>query len=354
MKLLDRYIGVTVLQSVAAVMVVLLGLFVFITFAGELERVGRGSYELMDAAVYSLLLTPTLIYQLFPMVILIGCIMGLGAMASNSELVVVRASGVSLLRIIGSVAKVGLPLILAVVLIGEFVAPETESRAQSLRAEAIEKKVQLGKDSSLWARDGDAYVYIKDLLAEDEVRRITLYYFGQDHQLERMVTAVSGHYERGAWLLRDVLSTDVSTQGFVTKKLETLRWDSMLEPNLIGVVAVQPDFLSIVGLTQYIDYFQRNGLDSGRYELAFWRKVIAPVVMLIMIAVAVPFVFGPLRSVGVGQRIFMGTLMGIGFYMVDQVLGQVTLVYGIPPVFGVLVAPFIFVMLVVYLIRQVR
>ncbi len=354
MKLLDRYIGITVLQSVVAVMAVLLGLFVFITFAGELERVGRGSYELMDAIVYSLLLTPTLIYQLFPMVLLIGCIMGMGAMAGNSELVVIRAAGVSLMRIIGSVIKTGLPLILLVVFVGEFIAPKTEFQAQSLRAEAIDNKVRLSKDSSLWARDGDAYVHIKDLLAEDEVRRITLFYFGDNNEMTRMVTAASGHYQYGGWLLKDVVNTTVSDQGLITESLDTLVWDSMLEPKLISVVTVQPDFLSMMGLMKYIDYFQSNGLDSGRYQLAFWRKIIAPVVMLIMIAIAVPFVFGPLRSVGVGQRIFIGTLMGIVFYMTDQVVGQMTLLYGIPPVLGVLVAPTIFMLIALYLIKQVR
>ena len=354
MKLLDRYIGKSVLISTLVVMLVLLALFAFASFAGELEKVGRGEYDALLAMQYTLLLLPRLAYQLFPIVVLLGAIIGLGMLASQSELVVVRAAGVSLNRIIWTVMKVGLMLLALMLLIGEFVAPAAEFKAQSLRAEAMSGQASFRTDQGLWARDGNSVIHIRDLLSSDQVGRISVYDFDEQNQLKTVTTATKAEYDGQSWMLDGVLRSAVSEKGVETSKQPDLRWQSLLNPDLIGVVTVKPDYLSAPGLFRYIKYLNDNGLDAGQYLLALWKKAVMPVTTMVMIFLAVPFVFGPLRSVGVGQRIFVGTLFGIGYFLVDQTTGHLGLVYGLPPLASVMVAPVLFFCVALFLFRRVR
>lgn len=354
MKLLDRYIGKSVLISTLVVMLVLLALFAFASFAGELEKVGRGGYDVVLAMQYTVLLLPRLAYQLFPIVVLLGAIIGLGMLASQSELVVVRAAGVSLNRIIWTVMKVGLLLLTGMLLIGEFVAPAAEFKAQSLRAEAMSGQASFRSDQGLWARDGNSVIHIRDLLSGDRVGRVSVYDFDGQNQLKSVTTATSAVYDGQGWMLDGVLRSSVSEKGVETTQQPDLRWQSLLNPDLIGVVTVKPDYLSAPGLFRYIKYLNDNGLDAGQYLLALWKKAVMPVTTMVMIVLAVPFVFGPLRSVGVGQRIFVGTLFGIGYFLVDQTTGHLGLVYGLPPLVSVLVAPLLFFCVALFLFRRVR
>lgn len=319
-----------------------------------MEKVGRGSYDAYHAGIYSLLLMPRLMYQLFPLVVLLGGIIGLGVMASHSELVVVRAAGVSLKRIIWSVLKVGFLLMGVMIVIGEYIAPAAEMKAQSLKAEAMEQRVMFRSHMGLWARDGQRFIHIQDVNSSESVGRVSVYEFDEQNQLDTVTKARTAEFADGAWTLNKVVQSSVSSEGVETVRKKSDLWTALIEPKVMGVVAVKPDYLSVTGLYRYIDYLESNGLDSGRYELAFWRKLVSPFVMLVMIFVAVPFVFGPLRSTGIGQRIFVGTLVGIGFYLIDQTLGQMGLVYGLAPVVGVFIAPVIFLAGAFYFIKRIR
>lgn len=354
MTLLDRYIGNTVLQSTLVVMLVLMSLFAFVTFATELDKVGRGTYDAMQAVQYTLLLLPRLAYQLFPIIVLLGSIIGLGLLAGQNELIVVRAAGVSLKRIIWTVMRVGLVLVVLMVLVGEFIAPEAEFKAQNLRAEAISGQISFRTDEGLWAKDGSSIIHIRDMLAKDRVRDISIYEFDEANQLHTLTKAKSANFNNGQWTLQDVSRSVIATTGVGTTQTKTMNWRSLLNPELIGVVAIKPDYLSAPGLLRYIEYLNDNGLDAGQYVLALWKKAMMPVTTVVMIFLAVPFVFGPLRSVGVGQRIFVGTLFGIGYFLIDQTVGHLGLVYGVPAALTVIAAPLSFLLVAIYLLRRVK
>ncbi len=354
MTLLDRYIGNTVLQSTLVVMLVLMSLFAFVTFATELDKVGRGSYDAALALQYTLLLLPRLAYQLFPIIILLGSIIGLGLLAGQNELVVIRAAGVSLQRIIWTVMRVGLVLVVIMLLIGEFVAPEAEFKAQSLRAEAISGQISFRSEAGLWAKDGASIIHIRDLLSNDKVRDISIYEFDDVNQLRNVTKARSARFVEGQWILEEVSRSTIAASGVETAVMPTLSWQSLLNPELIGVVAIKPDYLSAPGLLRYIGYLKDNGLDAGQYVLALWKKVMMPVTTVVMIFLSVPFVFGPLRSVGVGQRVFVGTLFGISYFLIEQTVGHMGLVYGLPAALTVIAAPLSFLMVAIYLLRRVK
>lgn len=353
MKLLDQYVGRVVLQSTAVVMLILLALFAFATFAGELDSIGRGNYGTADALQYTLLLLPGLAYQLFPIVVLLGAIIGLGMLASQSELIVMRAAGISIRRILWAVMKAGLLLLLAIGVVGEYVAPAAELRAQNIRAELLSGKASFRSEQGLWARDGHNVIHIRDLISRERVANVSIYEFDDANRLRQVTQAKHADFVEGQWRLAQVSISMVSSDGVTTTAAPEAEWRSLLVPDLIGVVTVKPANLSGPGLYRYIQYLRDNGLDSSQYSLALWKKVLLPLTTAVMIFLAVPFVFGPLRSVGVGQRIFVGTLFGIAYYLIDQTTGHVGLVYGLSPLMSVLVAPLLFLTVAVVLVRRI-
>jgi len=330
-QILDRYIGRSVLWSTFTALMVLLTLFTFFAFMDEVGDIGQGNYGTWQALQYTLLTTPKLAYQLFPVAALIGCTIGLGVLASNSELTVMRAAGVSLGRIVWSVMKAGLLIVAVSLLIGEGIAPAAEERAQTLRSVAKSDRLDLGGRNGFWARDGDSFVNVRKFLPGKRLGEVTIYTFDGEQQLTRMLYARSALYRDGRWVLENITSSTVSFDGVSARQIKSEPWDTRLSPDLLSVVTVKPNTLSIEGLYDYVGYLRENGLDAAVYEQALWGKIVAPLVTGVMVFLAIPFVFGPLRSVSIGHRILVGTLVGIGFHLLNQTFGYLGLVMGIYP-----------------------
>lgn len=354
MRLLDRHIGLSVAGSTLIVLLVLLALFSFGSFVAELAGVGKGDYTLAVAAEYVLLSMPRLAYQLFPVVALLGSVVGLGALASNNELLVMRAAGISVGRITYSVMKVGLLWVLAAVILGEFVAPVTDRYANTLHSSALTERFAITSENGLWARDGEDFIHIRDVLSDGLVGGITIYEFDDKQRLQGLTQANTAQFSSGKWLLHQVARSRIDPRGVATQHLQQLEWKSLLTPDMIDVVAVKPDSLSLKGLRDYIAYLRENGLSADHYQLAFWNKLVLPVTTAVMVFLSIPFIFGSLRSVGIGQRIFVGTLVGIGFYLLGQLFGYAGLLYQLPSAVSAALPTALFFMLAVIMVRRVR
>lgn len=354
MKRLDRYIGIAVAGSTLMVLLVLLALFSFGAFVAELDEVGKGDYTLATAGEYVLLSLPRLAYELFPVVALLGSVIGLGILAGNNELLVMRAAGVSVGRIGYAVMKVGLLWVVLAVALGEFVAPVSDRYATSLHSTALSERFAMTSQNGLWARDGQDFIHIRDVLADGLVGGVTIYEFNDKQRLLDMIQARTGRFDHGQWQLDQVERSRIDTAGVVTQHLRGMAWQSLLTPDMIAVVAVKPDSLSIKGLLEYIGYLRDNGLDAEHYQLALWNKLVLPVTTAVMVFLSIPFIFGPLRTVGIGQRIFVATLIGIGFYLLGQLLGYVGLLSRLPIALGAVLPTALFFVLAVVLMRRVR
>ena len=331
MLILDRYIARHVTMGILLVMGLLLSLFTVFAFMDELNRVGKGSYTTFDAVQYVLLLMPGLAYQLFPITALLGSTIGLGVMASNSELTVMRAAGVSLNRIVWSTMKVGLVLVALTLILGESIAPVAEQYARTLRSVAISDKLAIRGKSQLWARDGKSFVNVREILPGERLGGIFIYERDESHQISRIVQAQSAVFQKKQWVLEDVVSSDLSSKQVSSQHQEKLIWDTKLSPDLLSVVTLLPGTMSMRDLYQYVIYLNKNGLDAAKYEYALWSKIAAPLITGVMVFLAIPFVFGPLRSVGVGHRVLVGALVGIGFYLANQMFSYVGIVYSFNP-----------------------
>lgn len=351
MRLLDRHIGTTVAFSVAAVALIIVGLDLLFAYIGELDEL-EGDYGAFDALIYVFLTVPRRLYELLPMAALVGCLIGLGTLASNSELTVMRASGVSINRIMGAVLKPLLVLLLAGVLLGEYAAPYSENLAESRRALAIGSGEAV-KSKGLWHREGDDFIHINAVQPSGMLHGITRYRFDDERRLLETSFAQRARVDNERWLLEDVSATLFEPDG--TSRVEhhaQQQWDVGLSPRLLRVVLLDPDVLPLTGIWHYQGYLAQQGLNNSPYWLAFWKKLLQPVTTAALVFVAISFIFGPLRSVTLGQRVFTGVLVGFSFRIVQDLLGPSSLVFGFSPLIAVLLPILILVAMGAWLIRR--
>lgn len=353
MRLTERYIGRALFSHIAMVLSVLLALYFFSTLMSEMGMVGRGSYSAADALSYSLMLLPRQAYELFPLVALVGAILGIGSLASTNELTVLRAAGVSIRRLTLIVMKSGLLIILLVVAMGETLAPYLEKEAQAKRLSQLALSVSLNSNDGLWARDGNDFINISALLPEgfaSDIRRLRF----DGLKLVSIESARMGRYEDNVWVVGPVVKTHFHEGRVTTEKVKVDRWSSTLTPDVVSVAAMTPENLALWELFEFIDYLQENGLASERYETAVWMRLLSPLATGGMILLALPFVFGPLRTVTIGQRVMVGSMVGILFYLLNGVFSRLGILFDIEPVVSAGTPILLVFSLWFYLMRRVH
>lgn len=331
---LDSYIGKSVLVAILAVLGIILGLASLFAFIDEMGDV-TDTYTLMDAGNFVLLTAPRRLYDMLPMAALIGCLIGLGSLASSSELTIMRAAGVSIGRIVWAVMKPMLVLMLAGILIGEYLAPVTENKAQAERSLAQGGGEAQSSKRGMWHRQGDEFVHINSVQPNGLLYGVTRYRFDNERHMQTSSFARRAQYKDDHWLLSDVTTTYFRGDHTEVVKTPEERWDVSVTPQLLNTVVVAPESLSITGLWDYIHYLSDQGLNNARYWLAFWTKVLQPMVTAALVLMAISFIFGPLRSVTLGQRVFTGVLVGFVFRIAQDLLGPSSQVFGFPPLLAV-------------------
>lgn len=353
LTIFDRYVGRTVLMAMLLCELTLVGLSAIIRYVEQLRSVGQGTYNLLSAFYYVLLSMPQEIVLFFPIAALLGGLIGLGQLASNSELVVMQAAGRSRLNIVVSALKTTLPMMLVIMLVGEFVAPVAKLASDDLRSQAKTGGQVVQSVYGVWAKDNDAYINIGQARRDGTLSDITLYYFNENTQLERITQAESAVYQEHHWRLTNLTDTLFNAGVSIeTEHQDSRDWQTSLTPEKLGVVAIDPNELSMRGLWQYRDYLEDNGQDSGEYALEFWRKALQPIMVIAMMLLASSFVFGALRSVTMGARLLLGILCGFGFYVSNQVFGPISLVYHVPPVLGALGPSLLFIGIALTLLNR--
>jgi lipopolysaccharide export system permease protein len=336
MSKIDRYIGQSVFLAILSVLGVITALALVFAFIDQLGDV-QGDYGLLQAMWYVLLTAPRRIYEMLPMAALIGSMIGLGTLASNSELTIMRAAGVSIGRIVWAVMKPMMVLLVAGVLIGEYVAPWSENKAQGDRSLAQGGGEAQSSRYGYWHRQGDQFVHINSVQPNGLLIGVTRYEFDGERHLLWSSFARQATYQQDHWLLQDIVTTRFGDKSTEVVKEASENWDLALTPQLLGTVMMEPEALSIAELRNYAGYLAQQGLNNGQYMLAFWNKLLQPLVTAALVLMAISFVFGPLRSVTLGQRIFTGVVVGFVFRITQDLLGPSSLVFNFSPLFAVLV-----------------
>ncbi|EOU2463925.1 LPS export ABC transporter permease LptG [Vibrio navarrensis] len=352
-KILDLYIGRTIVATTSLVLVTFVGLSGIIKYVEQLRKVGKGAYDLLHALYFVVLSIPRDIEMFFPMAALLGALIGLGMLASSSELVVMQAAGFSKLDIGLSVLKTAIPLMLVVMTLGQWGAPEAQKLARDLRAFALSGGSIVSVRSGVWAKDANDFIFIGKV-DDDKLYGLNMWRFDADKKLQAVVFAEEVDYlQDNRWLMRYVQITNMQDEKVITKQsLEQMDWETSLAPDKLAVVTVKPEELSISGLYDYVTYLKTSEQDASRYELAFWRKITQPISIGVMMLMALSFIFGPLRSVTMGARVLSGVIAGFAFYISSEFFGPLSLVYGISPVFGAIAPSIVFLTIAVMLLNR--
>lgn len=341
---MDRYIAASVLKAIGAVLLCLMTVVTLFTVVDELRDVTPG-YTTGHAMLYMLYSSPRRLTELMPYGVFVGALIGLGVLASRTELTVLRASGVSLARLFGSAAAPALVLLGLNAAVAEYAAPSGEAAASTLKL--VVQRGQGGYiDSAYWYREGDLVTSIDGYGADGELIGI------QQFQVDGQRLIASRRAERavydeaeGQWLLIDVQETrfaeagadgaeaaEVAKKVAEVRKMPSLPWRSDADPRLLSAkVLFDPAKLSFADLGFQIRYLEREGLDATRYQIAFWTKALQPVAVVGLVLLALGFVVGPLREAGLGARLAVGIAVGVAFKYLMDLFGPMSVVFGIPP-----------------------
>ena len=326
----DRYIGRNVITSSLVALIVLISIFSFFSLVDQLDDAGHGNYGVLQAIEYVLLTIPRLSYELFPIATVIGCMAGLGILANNNELVIFRTSGLSKMQLSYSLIKTGLIFIFISILIGEVIAPISEQAAQQKRSVALTEQITMKSKHGFWSRDGDSYINIKKILPNEKLEEIHIYEFDKNRQLRTTIYAESAEYDNDKWLLHNILKTEISRDKITNNSYENAQWNALLNPEVINLVTIKPRYLSLYDLINYINHLKSNNQDSRVYQQALWLKALNPLMIIIMMLLAICIVKCDAKPVGLGQRVFIGVLLGITFHLANQVTRHLGIVYNIP------------------------
>lgn len=331
MAKLERYIAGSVLSATVGVLGVLVGLDALSAVIDELGDI-RGNYGFPEVLLYVALTLPRRIHEFIPFAALIGALIGLGRLASSSELVVVRSAGVSLGQLAITVLKPALLVAVFGFLTGEFLSPITEQMAVSERALAKNSNATFTGRGGTWNRDGDTYIHVTAVQQGGVIFGVTLLTFNEQRQLVRSLQADRGTFLNDHWLLENISRSTLTPTQVTTDRLTTWRWDTDITPQLLVLEVVTTDSLPVHQLWPYARYLKKQGLVSGDIELAFWRKTLQPLAIAGLVLVAMSFIFGPLREGNMGMRIFVGVIVGVVFRISQDFFGPASLIFGWPAI----------------------
>ncbi len=332
MKTLRAYVAREVTVATLLVFVALLLLFAFFDLVEQMKDLGRGGYQLRHIVLHVLLSAPNHVYELFPIAALIGTLFALAQLVASSEYTVMRASGVSLGRMVAALASLGIVFGALTFLVGEFVAPPAEQYAQRLRSQAISGIVAQEFRSGLWIKDGTAFVNVLEVTPSAGLKGVRIYDFDEHYRLRNLRLAAGAEY-RGdnRWLLTDVAQTTFDDLKTRVSHFDRMSWQSVLEPSLLNVLLVKPEKMSAFSLYSYAQHLKENRQKALRYEIALWIKLLYPVAVLVMMVLALPFAYFQSRQGGVGAKLFAGIMIGLAFHFLNRLFGHLGLLYDWPP-----------------------
>jgi lipopolysaccharide export system permease protein len=332
-SILSRYVIRSVLGTTLLVMLVLLvlsGLYLFIT---QQDEIGIGTYTLEDALLFVGLNLPKYAFDMLPIAALIGALLALGNLARSMELVVVRAAGVSVARIAMWVAGAGVILMLLTGILGELVAPQMEQYGRRMKTFEKYHDYSLAGNRSAWAKDGQKVVSVGQQSDDNRYGGVYVFNFDLQHRLSSIGRASSASIDaNNVWRLENYRESRFEENRVVANGPAATQMRTRLSPEFLGLAVLDPDSLPGLGLRSYIRHLEENGLDARSYETAFWARIARTVAVAIIVVLAVPFAFGPMRSTGTGARTVVGIMIGVVFFLLAKMLESGGAVFELPPV----------------------
>jgi lipopolysaccharide export system permease protein len=336
MRLLDRYLARQILWYTLLVMGALVSLAALFVFIDQQSDVGVGSFRMVDALFVTMLMMPLQAFQLLPIGALIGALIGLGNLARGSELIVVRAAGVSVWRVAYAAGLAGILLVGLGALMGEFLAPPLEAYAYQVKAFGKYTNFSFSGHAGMWVKDGSRIVNIQEQSAENIFGGLLIYVIEAGANGRQQLVAIA-RADRAqplagkTWQLSNYAVSQLAADHVTTQRLPSTTVDSDINPDFLGLAVADPDTLPLRGLYRYVQHLKANGLESRSWEVALWSRISRSLSTILMCILAVPFVFGPLRSAGAGSRTAIGIGIGVVYFLINRTLENSGDVYGLNP-----------------------
>ncbi len=351
-----RYLAREIIGASAVVLLAFLGLFAFFDFVNELDSIGSGGYELHHALVYVAMILPGRVYELLPVVVLIGTLYALTTLASNSEITVMRVSGLSPASMLRTLGGIGVLFVVLTFVFGEYVAPPAERAAQQWRLTATGSAVSHQLRSGLWVKDGTSFVNVHTVLPDRTMERVRVYAFDERQVLLSISEAARAQYDTGdqVWRLRNVQQTRFLEGRTEVQGLPEITWRSNLSPEVLSVLMVAPERMSVVTLFAYISHLKENRQNANRFEIALWKKIIYPFAVLVMMALALPFALTHDRMGGVSVKVFLGVMLGVGFHLLNGLFSNLGVIHSWQPVLVALTPSLIFLAAAAIMLSRVE
>ena len=332
MNTLDRYLYRTVLVYTAMAMAVLLVLGALFLFITQQNDIGVGGYGAADAFVFTMLNLPQSAFELLPIGALIGALMGLGHLAAGSELVVTRASGVSVWRIAWPVGLAGLTLALVMYGIGNYAAPPLAQFAKREKTTEKLADVSFAGSSSAWVKEGNLILRVQTGEVDRAFGGVSLFQLDGPTKLRSIQRAERiSVADPGRWRLHNVATSRFGDDRVTGGVVSETTMQSTVNPEFLGLAATDPQMLTLHGLAAYIDHLRRNSLDTASYEIGYWSRIARLFAVIIVTLLALPFVFGPLRTTGAGTRTVIGVMLGVVFFLITRTIENGGHLFGLNP-----------------------
>jgi lipopolysaccharide export system permease protein len=372
----ERYLAKQIYAAFGFILFALVALFLFFDILSELGSV-QGQYTLPLALLHVLLKAPSRISEIIPIASLIGSIYVFAMLASQSEFTILRIAGLDVKRGLITLAKIAIPLMALTLVMSEWVGPYSEAKSDQIRMKALGSSFSSQFRTGVWVKDrlrdedgsgpvrpGVRYVNVGKIDKDNEIRNIRMYEFDDVYHLLSIRTAASGLFDQsGTWTLNDVTETrfketkqsDPLNPIFTSQTINhpTITLVSEVTPQILNVLLISPEKMSIVSLGRFINHLRENKQDAQRHSIAFWKKVVYPFIIFVMLALALPFGFLKVRAGSVGIKVFGGIMLGMSFQLFNSLFSNVGLLGSWPALLTALTPPLLYFMLALAGLRWV-
>ena len=337
MNTIRRLIYREVLASIGFVTLGFLGLFFFFDVVDELQAVGRHSgqgYTVTYALLYVTLLIPSHLYELLPIVVLIGTIFVMARFAQSSEYTILRTSGLGPWRALRTLLVLGLGFVVLTFACGDYLAPWSDRTAQLLKSR-FQGNITTGQTGA-WLKERQNYqsyaVNVASITPDGHLLGLRIFEFDSKGALVSQTTSPKAKFgPDGAWLLENASRSEFpsdavndQTRAQVTRTVvPSFRWPTEITAEMVSVALLKPERMATLDLFNYMRHLNANGQSAQRYEIEFWKKVFYPLACLVMVVLALPFAYLHFRTAGITTYVFGGVMIGISFFLVNNVFGHV-------------------------------
>jgi lipopolysaccharide export system permease protein len=345
LKVYERHLGREIYGATLLVLAAFLALFAFFDLITELDDVGKEGYELRHALAYVALTLPGRVYEILPIAVLIGSLYALTLLARHSEITVLRTAGLPTSDLLLTLGKIGAAFVVLSFVFGEFVVPPAERAAQQLRLTVQSHMVVKEFRSGLWVKDGFSFINVRDVQPDTSLLGVRVYAFDESYRLQSISSAEKGRYvPPGHWQLTNVAQTVFEGERAHVLHHDEMEWASALNPDILSVLLVVPERMSIITLYEYVQYLKDNRQKTQRYEIALWKKLIYPFATLVMMALALPFAYAQDRMSAVSVKVFTGVMLGILFNMLNGLFSNLGAINSWQPLFAAVTPSIMFLL----------